>query len=264
MDVLIVLTGRRQHGKDTVADIGVDKFKCAGKVALADWFKKVLANEFRIPLENFYDAAEKDKPLDKPIVLTRPNLRNLVMQLGEHGFNNVNSLSTMKWWGRTINSLRDLMLWFGNEVVTNNCGDTFHCQVTERSFKALKRSSSINAIFVTDARKYEQSKYFVDKFPFVFPVRVIRPGGTDDNHQVEVANDLFPEEYFFETIVNDGSLKDLETKVKDLLMTIKAEVGAKLGKTSTKPITSRKATTEGKKNVNKSSTDRVSGTGTQS
>lgn len=244
MDVLIVLTGRRQHGKDTVADIGIKKFKCAGKLALADWFKEELSKEFRIPLEKFYDCEEKDKEFGKPIILTKANVRNLLMRVGDLGFNNVNRISTMKWWGRQLRSIREMMLWFGHEFVTKNCGDTFHCEVTERRLGDIQRNGEVNAIFITDARKFEQSNYFKKKFVYVYPVRVTRPGGTEDDHFVEKANDAFPEDYFFETIVNDGELSDLENSVKDLLVKVKNSLGARLGKSTTK---GQKATKPGGK-----------------
>lgn len=229
-DVLIVLTGRRQHGKDTVADIGINKFNCTAKLALADWFKEELSREFKIPIEKFYDINEKDKKFDSPLILTKANVRHLLMRIGDLGFNNVNRISTMKWWGRQLFSLRDMMLWFGHEFVTKNCGDTFHCKVTERRLADIQRNGEVNAIFITDARQFGQSNYFKEKFAYVYPVRVVRPGGTEDNHAVEIAGDSFPEGYFFETIVNDGDVLNLENSVKDLLIKVKNDLGNRLNK----------------------------------
>lgn len=231
MDILVVLTGRRGSAKDSVADIAIKKFGAVGKVALADWFKQELSKEFKIPLDKFY-SAEKDATLSTPIVISRPNLRALMQRMGFLGFNGIHRVSTSKWEGRQINSIRELMLWFGHEIVTNFAGDEFHCKVTESSSlaKLPRKEHHANVIFVTDARQYIQSKYFVDKYPFVFPVLVTRPNGSADDHPVERSVDEFPSNYFFHTVENDGTLDDLEDKVKELLVAIKDEVTRRSGK----------------------------------
>lgn len=233
MDILVVLTGRRGSAKDSVADIAIQKFGALGKVALADWFKKELSNEFKIPLVKFY-SAEKDATLSSPIVISRPNLRALMQRLGFLGFNNMHRVSTSRWEGRQINSIRELMLWFGHEVVTGFAGDEFHCKVTEAQAlsKMSGRPNHANLIFITDARQYIQSKYFLDKYPFVFPVLVTRSGGSADDHPVEKSVDEFPSNYFFHTVENDGTLDDLEDKVKGLLVAIKDEVTRRSGGTA--------------------------------
>lgn len=229
MDIYIVLTGRRRSGKDSLADIAIKDFGCAGKVALADWFKRVLSNEFKFHLHKFY-SEEKDYALVPPIVLDRGHLRNLMMQLGAAGFNNVNRISTSKWEGRQINSLRELMLWFGHDVVTKNCGDEFHCKVTEKALAAVPRKPNhANIIFVTDARQYIQSKYFLDKYPFVFPVRVTRPDSSNDEHAVEKSVDEFPADYFFAEINNNKTLAGLKTAAKNLLLEVKGAVCKRTG-----------------------------------
>ena len=232
MDILVVLTGRRGSAKDSVADIAINKFGAAGKVALADWFKQELSKEFKLPLVNFY-SAEKDATLSSPIVISRSNLRALMQRLGFLGFNNLHRVSTSRWEGRQINSIRELMLWFGHEIVTGFCGDAFHCVVTEMQTlsKLPRRANHANVIFVTDARQYIQSKYFMDKYPYVFPVLVTRSGGSADDHPVEKSVDEFPSNYFFHTVENDGTLDDLEDKVKELLVAIKDEVTRRSGGT---------------------------------
>jgi len=235
MDVLVVLTGRKGHGKDAVADIGISKYNCAGKVALADWFKKVLSTEFKIPLNKFYDVVDKDAVLSKPITINERNLRNLVRAIETHGYKGASRLSVSKWMGRQIHSLRDLMVWFGGEVVYKNVSPTFHCDVTVRALKDTPRSDEgANVIFVTDARFYEQSKYFLERFPFVYTVRIQRPNGSNGDDMTEKCNDEFPDNYFFKTIINDGTIEDLTDKVGKVMMSIKRDLSKRLGKTSKK------------------------------
>ena len=226
MDIFVVLTGRRGHGKDTVADIAIEKFKCSAKVALADWFKEELSKEFRIPIERFYDQKLKEEPFEKPVVVQRKNLRSLLLKIGEYGFMNVNRLSTVKWEGRELKTTRDMMLWFGHDLVTVCCGDDFHCKVTDeqRIADLPRKPNHANIFFITDARKYLQSKYFVEKYKHVFPIKVTMPNGSHDDHMVERAVDEFPPDYFFAELKNDGDLKDLEEKVHKMLLAIKKSV----------------------------------------
>lgn len=221
MDIIIVLTGKRGHGKDTVANIGINNFGCTAKVALAAWFKEELSNEFKIPLENFY-STEKDVQFEAPLVISRANLRNLLIRIAVRGYAGTSRIATGKWEGRLVNSVRELMLWFGHEFVSMNCGDRFHCEVTDSILSKIPRKPGIvNIFFVTDARQYGQSKFFMDKYKNVFPVLVVKPGGSADEHVVEKSVDEFPEGYFFDTIVNDGNEQELVEKVKSLLFKIK-------------------------------------------
>lgn len=249
MDILVVLTGRRSHGKDAVADIAIKDFGATGKVAQADWFKQLLSRVFGIPLEKFHNT-EKDALLVKPIVVTNNHLRLLMVDVGKYafGYNNLNTarFSTSKWIGRQINSIRELMLWFGHDVISSNFGDTFHSAVTEQLFlsKLPRKEDHANLIFITDARQVAQSNYFVQKYPFAFPVLVERPDSSADSHPVETSVNTFAKEYFFHTIQNDGSLEDLKGGVKELLVKIKNEVNRRLGKPSEPEVKLKKKVTK--------------------
>lgn len=226
MDIYIVLTGRRGSGKDSVADIAIKDFGCAGKVGLADWFKKELSEEFRIELHKFY-SEQKDMDFCPPIVLSLRHIRGMVNRLADAGYPGTHRMATGKWDGRELKTIRQLMLWFGHDVVTQTCGDAFHCEVTEkRGLPKVPRvpGNHVNIVFITDARQYEQSKYFLDKYPFVFPVQVVRAGGTQDTHPVEASTDGFPERYFFHVVENNGTMEELGKKVQKMLLSVKKEV----------------------------------------
>jgi hypothetical protein len=230
MDILIVLTGRKRSGKDTFADFAIAKANCLAKTALADWFKEDLAKEFNLPLEKFY-TDDKDKPLDTPIIITRAKLDRLMVLLSERDVKQgyfPHTFTTSRWEGRKIDSIRDLLIWFGSEVVRNNLGGEFHCEVTNQRIKDMKRNlTGNNVIFVTDARFLEQSKFFLDRYPYSYPVLIKRPGGSNSNDPTETANDNFPPGYFFDTIINDGTVKDFEDKAKIALKRISEDVKRK-------------------------------------
>ena len=226
MDIYVVLTGRKFHGKDSVADLAISKYGNIYKFALADWFKKSLSDQFNIPLDKFYNS--KDSILEKPLILTEQVLSDAQCAVSANGYLEAALIPMGKWKDRQICSLRELMIWFGAELVRTNCGGEFHCKVTDRNIQAYPRNfSNINIIFITDARFLEQSQYW-KKYEFVYPVKVVRPGSSNENVTSEREVDEFPAGYFFTTIMNDGSLEDLGIKVDAMLQDIKLDVKGKL------------------------------------
>jgi hypothetical protein len=141
------------------------------------------------------------------------------------GYGATHRIAAAKWINRQINSPREMMLWFGHDVVSMHCGPKFHCQVTEKRLARIPRKPNhANIIFITDARMHEESKYFVDKFPLAFPVLIDRTNSSSDDHPVERSVDEFPAGYFFHTLKNDGALEELPEKVKQMLLAVKNEV----------------------------------------
>ncbi len=245
-DILVTITGRRGSGKDALAKIGVEKFGCAGSVALSDWFKKILAKEFRLPLADFY-SEKKDEPFKTPIRLSMGDFRRLKRNLIDLGMLlQVDRMSVVKWENREIGSIRELMLWFANEWITKEYGDEFHCKVTEaQALKQVPRKEgAYNVIFITDARQLRQVNFFKKSYE-VFPIKIDRPDGPHDSNSVENAVDEFPESgYFFDTIVNDGTLEDLESKVKNILTSLKENVAQKYNTEVKQPPTKAKKETK--------------------
>lgn len=231
MDIYVVLTGRRGHGKDTVAGM-MANYGANHSVALADWLKELLAKEFFLPVGDFYDEKIKDAPLAKPIVLNVKHLHHFVNALVEHGYKNYANMATSKWYGVQFDTLRDLMVWFGHDFVNELCGEQFHCSITDKRIEKIKSADSAdkNVILITDGRVYGQSKYWVDRYPLVFTVKVEKPGGPMDNNALENSVDQFPAGYFYATIINDGSKEDLDQKVKTLMEKILADVDVRTGK----------------------------------
>lgn len=225
---MIVLTGRKRTGKDTLADITMAKSNEANvsKFALADWFKHALSNVFKLPIDKFY-SEEKDAILDTPIVITKALMDRLMVVLNEndvkHGYV---MFSTSKWIGRQINSIRELLIWFGSEVVRNNLGGEYHCEVTYKKMQDASRKSitNYNILILTDARFLEQSKFFKDRYEHSYAVLIKRPGLDESNDPTETANDNFPTGYFFDTIINDGTLEDYEKKISQTLERINRDV----------------------------------------
>lgn len=232
-DVYVVLTGRTGSGKDTFAKIGVEKYGCAGYAALSDWFKKVLSDEFKLSIETFYSDL-KERPFKSPIMVSRRNLRNLKKAWADHGGLSMGAdrIATSQWVGRQLSSPREMMQWFAQDVVNKTVGPEFHCKVLEETyFKTAPRSNEINLFFITDARNYKQSKYFKDKYPDVYTVKLV--GSTDSEgsvHSSELDVERFPKNYFDAVIKNDGSLEDFEKEIGGFLESVMSDLKRKYKK----------------------------------
>jgi hypothetical protein len=232
--IIIPIAGRRGSGKDTLAKMGIEKFGATASFALSDWFKRLLAHEFKIPLEDFY-SSKKDERLAKPIVLKLNNIRALKsatsMMSGKTIDMRIAQISIMQWDGREIWSLRDLMIWFAEEVINNNLGKDFHNKIVEAEIDQLEEEEDRFAVvFVTDARQVEQADAFKTTHEFVYPIRITRPDGTNDSTVPEKAVDEFPDKYFFADIVNEGTLDELEVKVRRVLGRIRDDVKKRMAK----------------------------------
>lgn len=253
MDIIIPITGRRASGKDTIASMGIEHYGCLGSVALSDWFKKLLSDHFKIPLADFYDTKKKDADLATPIIIRRGDIARMLSKTSQLAAKHVDvryqKLSVAKWEGREIKSLRELMLWWADEVITKNFGETVHNAITAEAIKALPRKHAsedrdFDVIFVTDARQHGQSAWFKSAgFQHVYPIKIVRTLGTLDQTAPEKATDEFPNGYFFDTIVNDedptapkeANLEALRVKVGATIGKIRADLKRKLPRVSQKP-----------------------------
>jgi hypothetical protein len=210
MDILIALRGKPGSGQKDVADIGIEKFNCTGKTAILDWQKKLLSDEFGVSLELL--NSEEPVVLDRPFAVKPSNIRRLLMKLGEYGFSNINRVSTGKWNGRYIATTEDMINWFSKEFVLAICGDMFVGEVTKNlGIKPIvrKEDQTYDVIFVTDVETDAQINALKHGISLFFVVSVDK---TDTNALA------------FESIVNDGSLVDLELKVRDMLLKVQEEV----------------------------------------
>jgi len=235
MDIIIPITGRRASGKDTIAQMGIEHYGCTASVALSDWFKKVLSDHFKIPLADFY-SPKKDAELETPIIIRRGDIARMLSKTSQLASKHVDvryqKLSVAKWEGRECRSLRELMIWWADEVITKNFGETVHNAITAEAISKIERKhageeNAFDVIFVTDARQFGQSSWFKANFKHVYPIKITRPLGTLDQTFPEKATEEFPPEYFFATIVNEenpGASKE------ENLAVLKEKVGEVIGK----------------------------------
>jgi len=78
--MIIGIDGYAGAGKDTVADILVTQGFT--KVSFADKLRRVASDSFEVPIEYFLDRNLKDKPFDKPKLITSAQLGDFCVSLG--------------------------------------------------------------------------------------------------------------------------------------------------------------------------------------
>ncbi len=222
MDIYILLTGDDSITKK-VADQAVEKFGCYAQVDLRDWLYQDLSDA--LPGLTESDFLE-GKEFEKELVIGRGPVHKLMRRLGERGFNNVNRVSTMKWWGRAVNSTSQLVKWFGDEVVTKNCGIAFHAQQTLASLTVFKRISTTgdaSTIVITGFTHPDQVTLFKKELDFVYPILV-------DSDLFDPYRDSFPSDDFFFARI-DGDSDSLEEGIANVFYSIRDDIGHQLKST---------------------------------
>lgn len=202
--IVIGISGKARHGKDSIANVMVNKFGYT-RISVADSLKTLVSQAFEIPLGYFYDDNLKDKDFDKPVVLTSQNivmLENLVQEITDK-----NTDSLYDHIGKELKSPRVMLQYIGSDVcrkVDNN--------IWINSFKKALQSLPIDsAVVCADARYPEEREAIKEMGGWLFWVS--RP-----NFETEVADHESercygdPDSYDV-VFVNDKDLSKLEANV---------------------------------------------------
>lgn len=190
MTHIIMLTGRKGHGKDTVADIIAEVIESEytnnklNRIALATPFKELMAKTFSISVDDLNDLKNDLNQIksdsENPAVDT--NMRRILQNFGEHS-----------------------KTQFGDEV---------WCQVADRN---LCRGINI----ITDLRLELEKDYFKEKYGrAVHTIKVKRERklkGPEDEHISEIEVDNMEVDY---NISNAGTIEDLRIEVRKVLKEI--------------------------------------------
>jgi hypothetical protein len=218
--MIIGLIGQKRVGKDTVAsiikniDIDIDKnynFKC---MALADPIKDIARIMFNFTEEQLYDDA---KDIVDPKWGIKP--RDFFEQFGT----NIMQFDIYKYLPNLETQVEKRLFWVhsllaklkdydhnknSNVIVTDVRGLHEICEINK--FTGRK------AIFIRIVKKMEieNKSYYIDKVNInnvnSFPLHITQ----------REPNEI-PDEYIFDTIINDGTLDDLNKKVENVWSKIK-------------------------------------------
>lgn len=198
--MIISLSGRARSGKDTVGGM-LKGFK---RYAFADTLKKYCAESFDLPLDMFHNDNLKDKPFEKPIKLNVDLLNKIsdVMEFETH--NHYYKVGC----GTILVSPRHLLQFVGTDLVRKCVDDDFWINKTVQSLKNEKDNA-----FISDSRFSNERKAL--KTLGAKLILVKRGQNINGGHVSE--NDLGSESEYDIVIDNNGSLSELEEKVKTLI-----------------------------------------------
>ena len=197
--MILSLSGKKQAGKDTVAFM-LPNFK---RYAFADTLKSYCAEAFDLSLDFFHNNDLKDKPFSTPITLNVKLLNRLsdVMEFDTHDhYYRVGC-------GIILVSPRHLLQFIGTDLIRKTVDDNFWVN------KTLSNIQKENCdVVVTDVRFSNERKSL--KSLGAKNILINRGSNNSDGHASE--NDLGNESEYDIVIDNNGSLADLQAKVKNL------------------------------------------------
>jgi hypothetical protein len=185
---LILLSGKKRHGKDTVATMLKALDPSIKLMSFAAPLKQIIADTFAIPA---------------PELEQWKNDGYLVL----HGIPPTDTADAEF----QAQSYREILQRFGTEAMKPIFGDDVWVQLASRTI--LNHFKITNTVVLTDWRfpiEFEElTKILADKDIEIVTLRVNRQGiDSDDSHPSETALDNFS---FSTVIANDGTLDDLNT-----------------------------------------------------
>ena len=220
---LVLLTAAKQAGKDTFARLASELYPGQVRsIALADWFKSLLAEVTGFDLEAFYDDRKEAPYQGGPRVLTSllqahvlisallsiPEIRSFLVDCNhpdraEKPFHILANHANRKFL-----SHRELMVWFGHTFFHECFGsDELHCQITQRAMIGLiSRDPTCQYLILTDARTHYESKWFAEYWNRTgrgHATKVfVTTGKPTDGTAIENGTQEFPADWFDKTIHN--------------------------------------------------------------
>ena len=192
---LVGVSGRKRHGKDQVAtyleSYGVKR------LAFADELKRVAMNLWDLSFEQVYGSDEYKEAVDERWGLSP---RTILQQLGTQVGRNIHDQT---WVRKALSTIERAQR--GEPVVLPN-------MVSRRFEEVTFAEGWADRWAVPDVRFPGEADAIKARGGVV--IKVVRPGmPTGDMHASETEVDNVQEDHL---IVNDGSLGDLETRVREI------------------------------------------------
>lgn len=204
MKKLIMLSGYRGSGKDTIADYLVREHNFV-KFTIAKTMKKSAAKEYKIPLYYFYNQELKEKPLmDLPVETTDKFTRTIHKLL----FKELPMVNCVKYW-----SPRALAILEGSVKRSVDSNHWVKKVMKEMEGDGVYYKPELCTI--SDLRYCSEVEAFKEKYgKNLITVRINR----FDTIDTEEASERDLDNYKFDYVVeNKGTLEDLYKKIDELL-----------------------------------------------
>lgn len=196
--MLISFSGEKFAGKDSAAEALISRhgFK---RIGLADKLKEIMSRVTGIPLEDMHNPEKKEVLFDQPLKVTKGQIGVLIAILSDDGFNITKDISARLYGfvGTPMVSIRNLLQFFGTDVMRNNVADDIWLNY------ASKFISGSGNYVITDSRFANERKYLKEKGATLILVKRKGLAG-GDGHISE--NQLGTDEDY-DVVVNNNSTK---------------------------------------------------------
>lgn len=166
----------------------------AGKTTCSDFIKKNLPKDTKFEKVSFGDSLKE--MILKAEICTREEL-----------------------WGTKTQFSRFMLQKIGTEIFRKQVDDNFWINKMMSKLVNIREKIGVDSIIVIDDVRFQNEADLVLSFKDGILIRIIRPEiqrlNIEDKHDSEVKQDLIKSNF---EIINDGTLNDLECKIKTLLI----------------------------------------------
>ncbi len=222
--VVIALMGPKGSGKDTVADLSIEKMGAIGKIATASFLKEMCSKALHLSLESFTDG--KDKPFIRPLQLKGVHIRSMLDQMDAALSPEIKKLHKLKirttgvqkFSDRIFNTPREVLQFVGTEMI-QSIFKSFHCVVSYDQIRGLP-----GVWFITDLRFLHEAEYARSIFPLLYFVRINGRAEVTEGKEEHSSESDWKSITPFVTIENTGSIEDLTKKCANVFNKIQEDV----------------------------------------
>jgi hypothetical protein len=231
---IFILAGPKGSGKDASFELLQEQGVVKDKLAFADPLKHLCATTLNIPLEYMHDPELKEKPLPEPVVLRPAVLRKLKDAMPKyldpsdpaHTYR-LDKVAIQNVEGIVCDTPRKLLQVVGTDFIRNLIYKDWHINAAF-GLKWLniagKRPKKGDVFAVTDARFLNEFEFLAGKFPELKAFYVERPEAEEKLANATHSSELEVKKIRkaivdggHTVVQNNGTLKDLGTRLKDLL-----------------------------------------------
>tara|TARA_R110000803_G_scaffold200258_4_gene264563 strand:- start:1539 stop:2195 length:657 start_codon:yes stop_codon:yes gene_type:complete len=209
--MLLALSGKMRSGKDTAADVLVNKHNFT-KVSFADPLKEICAAAFGIDIDHFYNDEFKDTNFKEPLVISGEDIVEMLIQIEERGVDisyDTSSKVIEALEGMTFLSPRTLMQHIGTEIGRKIIKDSIWVDINKTVLGKMEGN-----VIVADCRYADEVESIREQGGKVGIV--IRPGlllrSSADLHSSETS--ITDTDEFDIVLINDGTLGSFQEQIE--------------------------------------------------
>jgi hypothetical protein len=205
MTRFIGIHGKKQHGKDTLANYMAEVLQDTGltvkRVSFADPLKRACGIVFGLSLNDMYGSDADKSKLTSVLWDTLPY--DVRCRYGKPLTTETNEPRSGPM------TVREVLQVIGTDVFR---------ELVDRDVWAkapFKQRYEEDFVILADCRFINEMEAIKNNNGYV--IKIVRPGVVANNHPSELALDHVPDSEFFDVVQNNGTTEDLANKAEDLV-----------------------------------------------